>query len=516
MNYQEAIAWLASLETLGIKLALRNITSVLDELGSPQRRFASILVAGSNGKGSVAAMIEAILRSAGHRTGLYTSPHLLRHEERIQIGGRPVTEETFARGLTRVKEASESLARSGRLEAHPTHFEALTAAAFDLLARSGVEVAVLEVGMGGRLDATVLSEPRLAVLTNVSLEHTQWLGDTIPAIAREKAGVLLRGGTLLAGETDPAAVEVFRARATDVGGRYIALDDYARILPATSAEAREERDRAAGRGRGSLESSLDTGARGSGSGSERMRSSPSDGSRDALPARREERSGPQGEPPSVEDGDLFDLRTGHRLHRGLRTGLRGAYQQRNALLAVAAADLLDRMGMAVPASSVAEGLATAWWPGRFQVVEGAPCFIFDGAHNPAACRALGEALTAARDAGTTIPARDRTTLLFGVLRDKDSRAMAREIASLAGRIVVTRGASSRFRDPWALAEDLRAEGIEALAAEALEEGLRLAKEITPPGGMVLVTGSLYLVGDAMGRLGIEPWPAPARSGGTRR
>ncbi len=459
MSYEEAIAWLASLETLGIKLALRNITSVLDELGNPQRRFASILIAGSNGKGSVAAMIEAILRGAGHRTGLYTSPHLLRHEERIQVGGRPVSEERFARGLTRVKEASQSLARSGRLEAHPTHFEALTAAAFDLLADSGVEVAVLEVGMGGRLDATVLSEPRLALLTNVSLEHTQWLGDTIPAIAREKAGVLLRGGTLLAGETEPGAVEVFRARAAEVGGRYVALDDYARI---------------------------------------------------PLPSRREDREegpGPEGAPSAGEQQEFFDLQTGHRLHRGLRTGLRGAYQRRNALLAVAAADLLDGMGIAVPASAVAEGLATAWWPGRFQVVEGAPCFIFDGAHNPAACRALSEALIARRDAGTVVSARDRTTLLFAVLRDKDSRAMARELASLAGRIVVTRGASSRFRDPWALAEELRAEGIEAQAAEALEEGLRLAREITPPGGMVLVTGSLYLVGDAMRQLGIEPWPA---------
>ncbi|HXI01551.1 MAG TPA: Mur ligase family protein, partial [Candidatus Saccharimonadales bacterium] len=275
MTYAEALEYLASIEGLGIKLALRNITQVLSALGDPQRAFTSVLVAGTNGKGSVAAILESILRHAGHRTGLYTSPHLIRHEERVQIGGRPVRPETLAEAVGKVKEAIDGLLRSGRLEAHPTHFETFTAAAFVILAGAGVRTAVLEVGMGGRLDATVLAEPAFSILTNVSLEHTQYLGTTIGAIAREKAGVLRTGGTLLSGERHPDAVAAFRARASETGGHLVDLDDFAEVTP--------HEDDAAG---------------------------------------------------------SFDVRTRHRRHRNLTCALRGSFQYRNALTAVAAADLL--------------------------------------------------------------------------------------------------------------------------------------------------------------------------------
>lgn len=437
MTYREALDYLASVEGQGIKLALRNITAALGALGDPQGSFRSVLVAGTNGKGSVAAMLESILRAAGHRTGLYTSPHLTRYEERILVGGRPVAPEAFGAAVGRVRDATGRLLAAGVLEAQPTHFEILTAAAFDLLARAGVETAVLEVGMGGRLDATVLAGPVLSIITNVSLEHTRFLGSDIASIAREKAGVLPGGGTLLAAESHPDAVKAFRTRAEETGGRLVELDRWTRLAPGEAG----------------------------------------DGS--------------------------FEVITGHRAHRDLRAALPARYQRRNAWLAVAAADLLDAMGVAVPARAVREGLASARWPGRFQLLEGPPRLVLDGAHNPAACLALRESLNGAGFAP------ESTTLLVGILREKDAESMLRGILPAAGRVVTTRGLSPRFSDPWALAGAARPHAPAVEATASLGEGLARAREITPPGGAVCVTGSLYLVGDLMRELGMDPFAAPA-------
>jgi dihydrofolate synthase/folylpolyglutamate synthase len=432
MTYQEALRYLASIENLGIKFGLENITKVLSALGRPQDLFPGILISGSNGKGSVAAMLESILRHAGRRTGLYTSPHLTRFEERILVNGRPVAASSFGVGVGRVRDVTRELLDSGRLEAQPTHFETVTAAAFLLLEEARVDVAVLEVGMGGRLDATVLAGPILSVITNVSLEHTRFLGETVADIAVEKAGILAAGGTLLAGESHPEAMNAFHRRAREVQGRLVALDDYA--------------------------------------------------------------------PGGMENhgaGGSFQVRTDHRHHRGLRLGLRGIFQERNALLAVAAADLLDGMGIPVPSAAVRDGLGGAVWPGRFQVMEGDPRVVLDGAHNPAACRALREALEELSP---------RTTLLFGVLRDKDHGRMLAELLPAAGHVVLTRGISPRFRDPHEMAEEMRAAGREFTITGSIDEGFEKAKEVTPEGGTVCVTGSLYLVGDLMRHLGAEPWP----------
>ncbi len=433
MRYPEALDYLASVERLGIKLALQNISQVLAGLGDPQTRFPAVLISGSNGKGSVAAMLAAILARAGYRTGLYTSPHLVRYEERIAVDGRPVTPEAFAGAIGRVRATVDRLLADGTLTAHPTHFEILTAAAFAHFAGSGVQAAVLEVGMGGRLDATVLAVPRLSIVTNVSLEHTSYLGATVPAIACEKAGILPEGGLLLAGESDPGALEVFRARAREQKGRLVELDRYATW----------------------------------GSG---------------------------------DDGRWW-VETPRRRHADLQLGLRGPYQRRNAVLAVAASDLLEEIGFGVPEEAIRGGLRRPDWPGRFQIVEGSPRMILDAAHNPAGCAALREALEA-----HGVQA-DRTTLLFGVLRDKEHAAMLKALAPAARRVVVTRGASPRFRDPHTLLSEVQGVGMEALATDSAEEGLRVAREATPPDGSICVCGSLYLVGDIMRLLGIEPFPS---------
>jgi len=463
MNHDEALRYLASIEGLGIKLALQNVTQVLSRLGEPQRRFPSVLISGTNGKGSVAAMLASILRRAGKRTGLYTSPHLIRHEERIVVDGRPIAETDFAEAVTRVHEAVQDLLDAGRLEAHPTHFETLTAAAFDHFARAEVEFAVLEVGMGGRLDATVLARPRLSIITNVDLEHTAFLGSTVRAIAEEKAGILPEGGILLTGETREDALDPFRARARLVGGRLIEMREFASV-------------RSAGPGR-------------------------------------------------------VSVRTPRRQHVDLAVGLKGPHQIGNAALAVAACDILDTLGFSVSDGAIRVGLGEANWPGRFQIVEGDPPFIFDGAHNPAACLALRAALDE-----FTLGRSGRVTLLFGVLRDKDHEPMMRALFPAARCVVLTRGTSERFHEPHALRRAAEAAmdgepragsdgsaGLEesglprmsvsasismpaVIVTESLEDGLREARSVTPPGGAICVCGSLYLVGDTMRALGVNPWP----------
>lgn len=478
MTRREALDWLASIEGLGIKLGLDNSARLLAALGDPQRAFRSILVGGTNGKGSVAAMIESILAAAGHRTGIYTSPHLTRFEERIGVGGRPVSGEEFSAALGRVREAAVTLVSSRGATAHPTHFEVLTAAAFLIMADRGVELAVLEVGMGGRLDATVLAVPLLSVLTNVSLEHTRFLGSDIASIAREKAGILPEGGRLLAGERHPDALAAFRERAAAVRGRLVELDEWAGLEG--TADERPGVSRADAIGVAASE-----GSRGSGSGDAAHAGAVGD---------------PAGASARAAQGGLT-ITTGHRRHEGLTLGLRGNHQRRNALLAVAAVDLLDMMGIAVPAEAVRPGLASARWPGRFQDLGGSPRLILDGAHNPAACRVLRETMVSE---GLEPEA---TTLLLGILRDKELGPMLDELLPVAGRIVTTRGLSGRFRDPWALSESVRARGIHVEATDGLDEGLRRAREITPAGGTICATGSLYLVGDLMSHLGIDPFAA---------
>jgi dihydrofolate synthase/folylpolyglutamate synthase len=179
------------------KFSLEDIAVLLGALGDPQKRFVSLLIAGTNGKGSTASTLASILRASGICTGLYTSPHLERPNERIRADGAEIADEAFARVYYEVQETAKRLLAEGKLAQAPSFFEYLTAMALVHFADAGVEIAVLEVGMGGRLDATNVVDPRLSILTDISLDHTEWLGETLTAIAQEKAGILRRGGTLI-------------------------------------------------------------------------------------------------------------------------------------------------------------------------------------------------------------------------------------------------------------------------------------------------------------------------------
>jgi dihydrofolate synthase/folylpolyglutamate synthase len=217
------------------KFELGEMRVLAEALGNPQQRFPSVLIAGTNGKGSTSATLASILHSAGYRTALYTSPHLSRVNERVQIDGAQIADDAFARLYFKVDDTARALVAEGRLKAHPSFFEAMTALAFCAFAEAEVDIAVLEVGMGGRLDATNIVEPLISILTDISLDHTEWLGPTITAIAREKAGILRQDGVLVTLPQHPEANQVIGEVAVALNVRGVSAADY---VPAPDAADR--------------------------------------------------------------------------------------------------------------------------------------------------------------------------------------------------------------------------------------------------------------------------------------
>ena len=225
MNYEESVQYLLSLgRELAVSAAgqrhkfdLKNITILCEHLGQPQREFQSVHVAGTNGKGSTSAMLDSILRAAGLRTGLYTSPHLERINERIRVDGKEISDEDFAAAFTRVRAAIEELLAAGRLAAHPTFFECVTAIAFVHFAGARVDFAVCETGMGGRLDATNILLPEVAVITQIDFDHENYLGHSIEEIAGEKAGIIKPGARVVSAAEHLIARVVIRRRCAELG-----------------------------------------------------------------------------------------------------------------------------------------------------------------------------------------------------------------------------------------------------------------------------------------------------------
>ncbi len=223
MNRAGRGTYLQSLQRFGVKLGLQNVAAVLAACGDPQRRFPSVHVAGTNGKGSVCAMLASILKADGRRVGLYTSPHLADVRERIRIGGRPISEADFDRLLGRIRKTIDRLFAAGRLEAHPTYFEVLTILAFLHFAERKVDIAVLEVGMGGRFDATNIVTPLVSVITSISIDHREYLGPTLAAIAFEKAGIIKPGVPVVIGVEGGTAAAVIGRRARELGAPRVAV-----------------------------------------------------------------------------------------------------------------------------------------------------------------------------------------------------------------------------------------------------------------------------------------------------
>jgi dihydrofolate synthase/folylpolyglutamate synthase len=333
MNYDESVR---TLMALGRELAapqharvqkfgLENITTLAAAFGNPHRAAPCVHVAGTNGKGSTAAMLESILRAAGLRTGLYTSPHLERINERIRIFGEDISDGDFAAAWTRVQSAIESLLAAGKLAAHPTYFECITALAFVAFAAQGVDFAVYEVGLGGRFDATNIVQPEVAILTSIDFDHENYLGHSIEEITAEKAGIIKPGAWVVSSAERPEARLVIAGCCKDLDARFVEVDTAWRVEEIAA----------------------------------------SGGCYRAVVAAPDSQKRLTVEPP-----------------------LPGRFQIRNALAAAAAARLLAQRGFPVTDEAIERGIRTVRWPGRLERLCERPAVYLDGTHNPAGAREL--------------------------------------------------------------------------------------------------------------------------------
>lgn len=415
------------------KFDLKHMRALTEALGDPQKNFASILVAGTNGKGSTSATLASILAQAGYRAGLYTSPHLSRANERIQVEGHAIGDEEFASLFFRVAEAAGRLVRAGDLPQEPSFFETVTAIGFLHFAERRVHTAVVEVGMGGRLDATNIVEPVVSVITDISLDHMEWLGSTIGQIAREKAGILRRDGVMVTLPQHPEANEALGEVALPLGVRGVSAVEY---VPSPGFAEEGERRAAAGY-------------------------APMNRYRLAVLGAEIEIDSPLG----------------------------GAHQRRNLALAIAAAvELRNNHGYDISAANIEAGVRNTVWPGRLERFAGRgerPGVLLDVGHNPAGAWALRAAVS---DLSRPL------TLVFGCLRDKPLAEMAQILFPVFDRVVVTEvdsPRSARLNDLLAAAATT---GSATVPASGPEAALDLASRLTPAEGLVVVTGSVYLVG----------------------
>ena len=418
------------------KFSLVEIGVLLEQLGNPHQRFQSILIAGTNGKGSTASTLASILRVAGLRTGLYTSPHLERVNERVRVDGSEITDDDFARHFFAVRDAAESLVGSGALAQMPSFFEVLTALGFLHFAEKGIDVAVLEVGMGGRLDATNIVDPLISIITDIALDHMEWLGSTIGEITREKAGILRPRGVLVTLPQHPEANQVLGEVATELGVRGVSATPYMPVIGTGSASTYAVEVM----------------------GTEIEVSSP----------------------------------------------LTGAHQHRNVALAIASAvELAQNHGFPVTAAAIAEGVHETKWPGRLeQFRSGGVTWILDVAHNPAGAWALRAGLSDRFDGEFTGRSK---TLIFSCLRDKPLLEMAQILFPVFDRVIFAPIASLRAASMKDLLAAAEATGTSAQATDSIEVALETASS-GPDGGVVVISGSVYLVGAARHVL-LEKCPA---------
>jgi dihydrofolate synthase/folylpolyglutamate synthase len=443
MSYQSAIERMYALghelaQTPSHKFDLAHMRVLLSALNHPEKRFASVLIAGTNGKGSTAATLASILQASKLCTGLYTSPHLVRINERIRINGAEISDDDFALLHDVVDRTAERLVSEGELPWYPSFFEMLTAIAFEHFAQSRVDIAVLEVGMGGRLDATNVVEPRLSIITDIALDHQEYLGNTLAEIAREKAGIIRRDGVLVTLPQTPQANDVIGNTALELGARAVSAVPYVPPVSPASAQYVDSANAAAQ---------------------------------------------PVAKYPLQVMGKEIQI----------ETPLVGRHQLRNVALAIAAAEELSHQGFPITPASIADGIRATQWPARFQVIPGSPEFVLDAAHNPAGAWALRSTLSASYE-GRPL------TFIFGAMRDKALGEMAEILFPLADHVILTRADNPRSATPQEIRAAARISN-DMQDAPDVDSALALARNVAPPGAVIVIAGSIYLVGEAMRRLG---------------
>lgn len=431
MPYKEGVRKLFELQKFGMKFGLDNMRDILRKLGNPQEGLKLVHVAGTNGKGSVAVTLTSILTAAGHKTGLYTSPHLITFRERIRVGDECLSEGDVLRLIGQVEAVTDPASP-------PTFFEFVTAMAFLYFKERGVDLAVIEAGLGGRLDSTNVITPLVSVITNIALEHTQQLGDTLAKIGFEKAGIIKPGVPVVTGDVAPEAAAVIAAAARE---RHSPLWRLGREFTATTV-AMDDRGR-----------------------------------------------------------PTFDFRRGETAYGALAVALCGPHQADNAALAVATLPILAGKGFPVTEAQLRAGLARVRWPGRAEFMEPgqwppegpkavAP-LLMDGAHNPAGAASLAKTLAHVK--------RRRLLLVVGVMADKDIAGVLAPVLPLAQRLYLTRPLFQRAADPELLLEKIRGAFGEPPMPFSLHhelpEAIKAAAAEAQAGDLVVLSGSLFTVGE---------------------
>jgi dihydrofolate synthase/folylpolyglutamate synthase len=432
MDYQEAIKYIyghTNYEAVPRPHSegnydLRRVYELLEALGNPHLKARSVHIAGTNGKGSTAAMLAAVLTEAGYNTGLYTSPHLITTRERFTVNGRMISEQELAEIITRLEPeiaAVDQRATYGRL----TVFEILTVLGFVYFAEKRCDFQVMEVGMGGRYDATNVIQPEVSLLASISYDHCDILGNSLTEIAREKCGIIKPGCTVVSHPQEEAAAAVIRETCQEKGVNLITVGQ--------------------------------------------------DITRRSL--------GYNFEQQRIEvDGRLCRYKAA--------IPLLGPYQLDNAAAAIAAIEVLVERGWRISRDNIIRGLANVHFPGRMNIISNKPWIVVDGGHNPGAARRLREALS-------SYFSPTRYILVIGISSDKDVPCIISELAPISNLAITTRANSSRAAKPEALAAELAKHSVTAKTTESVAEAIKEAISIADKGDLICVTGSLYVVGEAM-------------------
>ena len=406
-SYNQTLKYLYGLQTRGMKFGLRNTRMLLRAVGNPERTFASIHIAGTNGKGSTAAFLASMFMEAGYRTGLYTSPHLIRFTERIRIDGVEIPEERLVRYADSLRPTIELV--------HATFFEATTCIAFQYFADERVDIAIVETGLGGRVDSTNLLKPLVSIITTIAFDHQEYLGNTIKSIAREKGGIIKPGVPLVTGVSDPEALGVLRR----------------------------------------------------------------------IAAKRR--------------APFHLVRGSHALPGGLRPGFSGPHQVLNARLAVTAVSLLHARNVAgrtfgrLDPAAVRRGLArvrlNTGLRARLEAWHGSKRILLDVAHNPDGIRTLIDALPSSAKGGLVV--------VFGVMRDKDYVSMVNHLVPVSKTLIVVSPRTGRALPTGELYLVARKAGGNVRKAGSVRNGVGRAMKAAGKSGCVLITGSHYVVGEAL-------------------
>ncbi len=424
MDFGQTVDFLFGLQKFGTKLGLENTLRLLEILGHPELGRKFLHITGTNGKGSVSALSASALRAAGYRTGLYTSPHLVSFTERMTVNGDEISREKVAALADRLKQLLDIHAPDMK----PTFFEFTTAMAFDYFREMDAEAVVLEVGMGGRLDSTNVITPECSVITNVELEHREYLGDTVEAIAREKAGIIKPGVPLVTSESKPEVLDYIIGVCREKNAPlYVFNKDY-------EYGASDYR---------------------------------------------------------WEGGKIiqkFDYRGPGGEINGVEVPLTGEHQLRNAAAAIGALSVMP--GMTISADAIRKGFASVKWEGRLETVLQRPLVVLDGAHNTDSARVLSEAVKEYY-AGRY----KRLLLVLGVLADKDFKDMAAYLMPIADSVIFTQADYSRAVPAEELSRMLDVGAVEATVCADVPDALEKALSNAGQDDMVLVTGSLYVVGE---------------------